>query len=81
MGEKVPADLKTEVESKVAEVRQVAQGEDVEAMKMATEALGQVIQKIGASAYQEPQAAPEGSPDQSGPSDPGPDVVDGEVKE
>ena len=49
-----------------------------EAIKAATESLGQVIQKIGASVYQQPEA---GGP-QAGPSsDAGPDVVDGEVKE
>ena len=59
----------------------------MEAIKSATEALGQAIQKIGASVYQEPNApasGESGQPGQSGPSganDHGPDVVDGEVKE
>ncbi len=82
-GDKVPADVKSEVEAKAAEVRKVAQGEDVAAIKSATEALGQVVQKIGASVYQQPNAAGEGQAGQSGqgPSTAGPDVVDGEVKE
>ena len=86
-GDKVPADIKSEVETKVADLRKKAQGEDVEAIKSATEALGQAIQKIGASVYQEPNApasGESGQPGQSGPSganDHGPDVVDGEVKE
>ncbi len=84
-GDKVPAELKSEIESKVADVRSKAQGDDISAIKSATEALGQAIQKIGAAAYQqaEPQSeAPSGDPGQSGPSsNPGPDVVDGEVKE
>jgi molecular chaperone DnaK len=82
-GDKVPAEVKTEIESKVAEVRSKAQGDDVEAIKSATEALGQAIQKIGASVYQEPdpQASGPGQPGQPGGSGPGPDVVDGEVKE
>jgi molecular chaperone DnaK len=82
-GDKIPADVKSEVETKVADLRSKAQGEDAEAIKAATEALNQAVQKIGASVYQEPNApAGEAGPsDQSGKSDPGPDVVDGEVKE
>jgi molecular chaperone DnaK len=76
-GEKVPAGIKSEIETKSAEVRKAAQSEDVEAIKSATDALGQIIQKIGASVYEQPQA---GEP-QPGPSDAGPDVVEGEVKE
>jgi len=74
LGDKVPTDVRAEVEAKVAEAKSTLQGEDVEKLKAATEALGQVIQKIGAAAYeQEQQSAPSGEAD--------PDVVDGEVKE
>ena len=82
-GDKVPADTKSEVEAKVAEVKKVAQGEDVAAIKSATEALGQAIQKIGASVYQQPNAAGGGT-GEAGPNpnpEAGPDVVEGEVKE
>ena len=40
LGEKVPAEIKSEVEAKVAEVRKVAEGEDVAAIKSATEVAG-----------------------------------------
>jgi molecular chaperone DnaK len=89
-GDKVPAEVKSEVETKTADLRSKAQGEDVEAIKSATEALGQAIQKIGASVYQEPnspaggesgQPGQQGQSGQPGASDAGPDVVDGEVKE
>ena len=89
-GDKVPAEVKSEVETKTADLRSKAQGEDIEAIKAATEALGQAIQKIGASVYQEPnspaggesgQPGQQGQAGQSGASDAGPDVVDGEVKE
>jgi molecular chaperone DnaK len=89
-GDKVPAEVKSEVEAKTADLRSKAQGEDIEAIKAATEALGQAIQKIGASVYQEPnspaggesgQPGQQGQSGQSGASDAGPDVVDGEVKE
>jgi molecular chaperone DnaK len=89
-GDKVPADIKSEIEAKVAEVRKVAEGEDIAAMQSATEALGQLIQKIGASVYEQQGVAngtseadtPQGG--EAGPSseDSGEgDVIDGEVKE
>ena len=80
-GDKVPADVKSDIEKKVAEVRSKTQNDDVAAIKSATDALGEAIQKIGASVYQQPNAPSGESSDQSGPSNAGPDVVDGEVKE
>jgi molecular chaperone DnaK len=84
-GDKVPAEIKSDVEAKVAEVKKVAEGEDVPAIKSATEALSEVVQKIGAAVYQgsdtpaddtsEPDANPNPEPEA------GPDVVEGEVKE
>jgi molecular chaperone DnaK len=82
-GEKVPAEIKSEVEAKVSEVKSVVQGEDVPAIKSATEALGQVVQKIGAAVYQGPNV-PGNETSGQGPNpnpEPGPDVVEGEVKE
>jgi molecular chaperone DnaK len=80
-GDKVPAEVKSDIEKKVAEVRSKTQSDDAAAIKSATEVLGEAIQKIGASVYQQPNA-PSGESDQSGPSNnAGPDVVDGEVKE
>jgi hypothetical protein len=68
------------VEAKTAEVKKVAQSEDVAAIKAATEALGEAIQKIGGAVYQgQGQAAPSG--DANPNPDAGPDVVEGEVKE
>jgi molecular chaperone DnaK len=81
-GEKVPAETRSEVEAKVAEVKKTAEGEDVAAIKSATEALSQAVQKIGAAVYEQPNA-PAGEMDQSPNPEPeaGPDVVEGEVKE
>ena len=78
-GEKVSAEIKTEIETNVAAVKKAAEGEDVSAIKSATDALGQVIQKIGASVYENP-AADEGEAAE-GTSSENPDVVEGEVKE
>jgi molecular chaperone DnaK len=70
LGEKVPGDLRSQVEDEVAKVRAVMDGDDLEAIKTATEALNQVIQQIGAAAYQ--QEAPEaGGPGDQTQSEPG----------
>ncbi len=85
LGDKVPGDVKTKVEDQVAKVRGILDSGDVETLRRETETLNQVIQEIGASAYQqeEPQApAPEADGDhesQSGPDDE--DVVDGEYRD
>jgi len=89
-GDKVPADLKSEIEAKVVEVRKAVEGEDVEAMKAVTDELGQMVQKIGASVY-ESQGVANGTSDaeasqseEAGPSSGesgDEDVIDGEVSE
>ena len=58
-GDKVPADIKKEVEDSVAKVKEVLNGDNAEALKTSTEALQQVIQKVGASMYQQPGTAGE----------------------
>jgi molecular chaperone DnaK len=85
LGDKVPGELKSQVEDQVAKVRQVLNSDDADSIRKETEALSQVVQKVGAAAYQ--QATPEGEtpgPDASGPGpQPGPegeDVVDGEFR-
>jgi molecular chaperone DnaK len=84
-GEKVPAEVRSDIEAKTAAVREAAPGDDVEKIRSATEALGQAIQKIGASVYEAPPAAGDASADGGGQ---GPasgetegEVIDGEVKE
>ena len=80
IGDKVPAEIKSEIETKVAEVKKTAESDDVPAIKAATESLGQSIQKIGASVYEQNPAPAEGEAGSTS-SNAGPDVVDGEVKE
>jgi molecular chaperone DnaK len=67
--EKIEADLTVEVENKVAAVREVLKGSDVEAIKQATQELSDTLQKVGTAIYsqqqqeqqqQEPPASPEG---------------------
>lgn len=83
LGEKVPEETKTKVEEQVTKVREVMGSDNTANIRQETEALNQVIQQIGAAAYQ--QQGPEvGSTDQAGPGpETGPDdedVVDGEFR-
>jgi molecular chaperone DnaK len=88
LGEKIPGELKTQVEDEIGKVRQALGGDDTEQIRQATESLMQVVQQIGAAAYQqsEPQAgdggagAPPGP--EAGPDDEsGEDVVEGEFQD
>jgi molecular chaperone DnaK len=57
-GDKIPAELKTEVESKITALRSVKDGTDGEAIKKATEELSSEMSKIG-EAMQKAGATPE----------------------
>jgi molecular chaperone DnaK len=90
LGDKVSAERKTEIEDAVAKVRAALPGEDAAAIKSATEALMEIVQKLGAEAYQQgapggPQAGGEGQAGHAGSDDGkdkgGEDVVEGEFKE
>jgi len=59
LGDKVPADLKTQTEDAVGRLRSQMNSDDLDGLRKATEELGQIIQKIGAAAYQQ---APSGEP-------------------
>ncbi|MBI4770208.1 MAG: Hsp70 family protein, partial [Chloroflexi bacterium] len=82
-GDKVPADVKSDVESKITAVRQALEKDDVAASRKATEALYQSVQAIGSAMYQqESQAAgQEEAPGPDGSGAAGEDVVEGEFKE
>ncbi len=89
LGDKVPGDLKQKVEDAAAKVREVKDGEDLDAIKNATDALTEVLQQVGQAAYQQQQPEGEtstenaegdkGPEDESGGGDD--DVVDGEFKQ
>jgi molecular chaperone DnaK len=87
LGDKVPADLKSKIEENAANVRTVMESDDAAALRSATEELMQLVQQLGAAAYQqgEPQAA--GGTDDGSQSQPGnggdegdEDVVEGEFR-
>ncbi len=64
-GDKIPAELKTEVEAKIAEVRKVKDTGKPEEIKAAVEALSTAMQKIG-QAMSQSQTPPNTPPEQSG---------------
>jgi molecular chaperone DnaK len=58
--DKIPADLNTEAEGKIAAVKSALQGTDTEAIKRTTQELNEVMQKIGQAVYQAQQPPPGG---------------------
>ena len=83
-GDKVPAELRQEVQGKVAAVRSALQSGDVSNIKSATEALSLAMQKIGSAVYQQAGAPPNpgaGPQKPPGGSDKGEGPVEGEFRE
>jgi molecular chaperone DnaK len=60
-GDKIDDSTKTEVNNLVAKVREVMAGEDADAIIKQTTELSQLIQKVGASMYQQPGAGDQGA--------------------
>lgn len=80
LGDKVPADVKAEVEAKINALKNVMSSRDPQPIKRATEELAQTLQKIGERIYQQTGGAgtpPPGSEPPKG----GSDTVDGEFRE
>ncbi|GAA3055436.1 hypothetical protein GCM10020000_42140 [Streptomyces olivoverticillatus] len=55
--DKVPAEVKTEVETAVAELKEKLKGEDTAEIRTATEKVAAVSQKLGQAMYADAQAA------------------------
>ena len=55
--EKIPDDIKSEVESAIADLKKALEGTDVDAIKEATEKTAQVSQKMGTAIYAQSQAS------------------------
>ena len=78
-GDKLPADLKQEIESKTAALRTSLQGQDMSGIKSAMQSLSDTIQKAGSAVYGQPGQPDQGAPEGPGQSDEG--TVDGEFRE
>ncbi|MEN6580149.1 MAG: Hsp70 family protein, partial [Anaerolineaceae bacterium] len=84
MGDKVDAGKRTELESKIRDLRDSIAGDDVSAIERSSESVQKLTQAIGEAAYKQQDAnaaKPETSHQQSGPDNNGEDVVEGEFHE
>ena len=92
LGDKVPADTKTDVEAKLAALRETLKGDDTARIRTAMDDLRSASQKIGELMYQQEQAqqaqpgaeqqAPEGEPAGATAGEhKGDDTIEGEFKE
>ena len=87
LGDKIPDDMKSKVETETAKVREVMTSEDASVIRQATEALMSVVQELGAAAYQQEAPEPdaeageaEPEPESSEEEEDGEDVVEGEFR-
>jgi len=82
LGDKVPDDVRSEVEAKAAAVREALKGQDVDLIQRKTQELTEAIQRIGAAMYEQPGAAPPPPGGEAGPSEPEDEgTVEGEFRE
>jgi molecular chaperone DnaK len=82
--DKIPADAKTEVESKMEALRTAAKGSDVSALRRTMDEFNESLQKVGQHIYQGAGAggaSPEGEPGQQSKQNPDDDVVDADYRE
>jgi len=81
LGDKVPADVRSDVEAKIAAAREAVKGSDTEEMRRRGQELSAVLQQVAAAAYQQPgdQTPPPGNDAQQ----PGDDeqTVEGDFRE
>ena len=82
-GDKIPADVKQEIDAKIAGVKSALQGQDIESIRSAVQELSQSMQKVGASVYQQPGQPPPGEegPGEKGPAEGEEGTVEGEFRE
>ncbi|MFI6147011.1 molecular chaperone DnaK [Streptomyces sp. NPDC051109] len=78
---KIPADLKTETETAIGDLKEKLKGQDTAAIRAATEHAGTVAQKIGTALYEAQGAAADGGGPASDAGSSGTDeeVVDAEI--
>jgi molecular chaperone DnaK len=84
MGEKIPAEQRANVETKVSDLREAIQGEDKARIQSLIDTLQTDLQAIGQAAYQQPDAAQgtgEPQPPEADSASNDEDVVEGEFRE
>jgi molecular chaperone DnaK len=80
-GDKIPADVKSEVEAKITTCRSAMESGDLARIRNAVQELSASIQKLGASMYEQPGSPPPGGESYGPPPDDDGDVVEGEFSE
>ncbi len=81
LGDKVPADVRSDVEAKTAALREALKGQDADLIRRRTQELTESMQKIGAAMYEQPGATPPPG-GEAGPSEPEDEgTVEGEFRE
>jgi molecular chaperone DnaK len=79
-GDKIPQDVQDEVRREVEATRAAMEGEDLDRLQQASQALAAAVQKVGASMYEQPGASP--TEEGYGPTPEGDeDVIEGEYTE
>lgn len=79
LGDKAPADLRSQVEDKVKALRSALDSKDAAQIRRRKDELQELVQKMGAAAYQQPGGGPQPGPDQPGGGTD--ETVDGEFRE
>ena len=80
-GDKAPADVKADVEAKIADLKKVKDGTDIEAIKKATDFLSAAMSKIGEAMMKAQQANPQQANENKPPEGGEGNVRDAEFKE
>ena len=80
LGDKVPADVKSEAEAAIADAKKVLEGSDVDAIKQAGEKLQEVAYKLAQMVYADAQQASAGGDAPAGSGDADDDVVDADYE-
>ena len=81
--DKIPEDMKSDIEGKISAVREALQGQDIAAIEAAVQALQESVQKVGELVYsQQAQAGADGQKPEDGPGEDGAgETVEGEFRE
>ncbi len=81
LGDKVPASEKSNIESKINDLKQAAQGDDAERIKRLTEEVQQAFHALSQQLYAQGQPQTERGPSAPPPPSNDGDVIDGEVRD
>ncbi len=81
MGDQVSADVKTEIQEKIEGLKKAKEGDNIEDIKSGSEALSQVLQKVGTELYQKKAAEQKGKQADKGEGGGQSEAEEGEYKE